>query len=527
MEDDYNLPIDLLNKKEEKINKKEIIDRAAAIQKTLYLFGADGEVVNVSVGNLMTRYCVQPAVGTKIKTIKNLKQDLQYALGAERIELNVDGRKQIIAIDIPNKKPQKLCLGNCIDKLKDETYKIPLIIGQDLNGEIVVEDLTKLPNLLITGTTGTGKSNLLSSFVIDILYHSVPKEVKLALIDTRATNFTKFNEISHLLIPTVIDSRRATSFIAWLIQESYNRNNLFAKKNVDDFDDYNAVAKLKLPRIVAMIEDFYDLVSGTNGEIEVELIQLINISRKVGINIIISTVRPSREVITGQIKVNIPARLTFKVASQIDSRTVIDVAGAEDLLTQGDILFIKTGEREPKRIQTPYISDEEIEKIVAAIKNNNQNEDIQERNKIVEEINTYGKDQAEEENKNLFKDDPLIDEAINYVIREGQASTSIIQRRFKVGYKRAGRIIDQMEERGIISGYYGSKPRKVLINKDDESVESDDNIECKENEDKEEQKINVRNQVKQKKLINKDSIFGKWWFWVLSIIFIYIVLKNL
>lgn len=197
------------------------------------------------------------------------------------------------------------------------------------------------------------------------------------------------------------------------------------------------------------------------------------------------------------------------------------------MLTQGDILFIKTGEREPKRIQTPYISDEEIEKIVAAIKNNNQNEDIQERNKIVEEINTYGKDQAEEENKNLFKDDPLIDEAINYVIREGQASTSIIQRRFKVGYKRAGRIIDQMEERGIISGYYGSKPRKVLINKDDESVESDDNIECKENEDKEEQKINVRNQVKQKKLINKDSIFGKWWFWVLSIIFIYIVLKNL
>ena len=361
MKNTYNPPSqEILCCSKEKIECTEEQKNAKMIQETLCGFDAIVEVENVIVGNLITRYYIKPKGDTTVKEIKSLVQELQYVLGVENIKLSVIGEKQVIALDIPNRNPTKLKIGNLMQSENIKEKKIPLILGKDLNGENVVEDLVKLPNILITGTTGTGKSNLLSTFVIDMIYQTTPEELRIILIDTRATNFLRFKDIPNLLIPTVTDSREAIQTIKWLIEESYKRNILFAENKVDDFEDYNKIAQNKIARIEVIIEDLCDLMMYDKKETEDNLYVLINIARKVGINIIISTYRASTDIITGRIKANIPARITFKTASKVDSVTIIDMAGAENLLKNGDILFIKTEERRPKRIQVPYISDEEI-----------------------------------------------------------------------------------------------------------------------------------------------------------------------
>lgn len=399
--------------------------------------------------------------------------------------------------------------------LKQNNFQIPLIIGRDLNGKDVVEDLVQISNILVAGTTGTGKSNLLNTFIVDTIYNSNPEEVKMILIDTRIINFQRFNNIPHLFIPAITDPKKACEVMAWTLKECMNRNELFAKNNAKNIEEYNETVQSKLPRIIVFIEDLCDLMAYEKEDVEEALIEIVKISRKVGIHLIISTYRTSTEIITGRIKANIPTRLTFKLPSRDDSRTVIDKSGAEKLLPYGDALFIKVEEREPRRIQAPYISDEEIEKIIDEIKVEEKSNNSDEIMKIIDK-KTMKSDDTD------YEVDPLLNDAIDEVISTGMVSIPFIQQRFKIGYARAGRIVDQMEERGIISGDNADKPRKVLINKD--FGEAQTNVqEQSENEEKEQ--AVVENTKYEDEYENKSSIFRKWWFWILVGMFLYVVFK--
>ena len=418
-------------------------------------------------------------------------------------------------MDIVNEKWKTLLLGDCMSTLKQNNFQIPLIIGRDLNGKDVVEDLVQISNILVAGTTGTGKSNLLNTFIVDTIYNSNPEEVKMILIDTRIINFQRFNKIPHLLIPAITDPKKACGAMAWTLQECMDRNELFAQNNVKNIEEYNETAQSKLPRIIVFIEDLCDLMDYEKEDVEESLIEIVKISRKVGIHLIISTYRTSTEIITGRIKANIPTRLTFKLPSRDDSRTVIDKSGAEKLLPYGDALFIKVEERALKRIQASYISDEEIEKIIDEIKVEEKYNSSDEIMKIIDK-KTMKSDDTD------YDVDPLLNEAIDEVISTGMVSIPFIQQRFKIGYVRAGRIMDQLEERGIISGYNADKPRKVLINRNFCDVQTDVQ-EQTENEEKEQ--AVVENIKYEDEYENKSSIFRKWWFWVLVGMFLYVVFK--
>ena len=399
--------------------------------------------------------------------------------------------------------------------LKQNNFQIPLIIGRDLNGKDVVEDLVQISNILVAGTTGTGKSNLLNTFIVDTIYNSNSEEVKMILIDTRIINFQRFNNIPHLFIPAITDPKKACEVMAWTLKECMNRNELFAKNNAKNIEEYNETVQSKLPRIIVFIEDLCDLMAYEKEDVEESLIEIVKISRKVGIHLIISTYRTSTEIITGRIKANIPTRLTFKLPSRVDSRTVIDKSGAEKLLPYGDALFIKVEEREPRRIQAPYISDEEIEKIIDEIKVEKKSNSSDEIMKIIDK-KTMKSDDTD------YEVDPLLNDAIDEVISTGMVSIPFIQQRFKIGYARAGRIVDQMEERGIISGDNADKPRKVLLNKD--FGEAQTNVqEQSENEEKEQ--VGAENTKYGDEYGNKSSIFRKWWFWILVGMFLYEVFK--
>ena len=410
-------------------------------------------------------YVIDLKCKTKVSTIKKYKDDLKMIFNVRDVEFQVAiNGTTYLGIHLIKHKDRILMLGDLIQdkEFVESKQKIPIIIGKDFNDKIVIEDLTQLPHLLIAGTTGTGKSNFLSTIIVDIIYKLKPSEVKLVLVDTRKTNFQRFNTLPHLLIPVITESKKAIGMLAYLIQEMNNRYKLFEDKKVDNIDSYNKISEEKLPRIIIIIEDFYDLMIETEKEIETYIQKLIQMCRASGINIIISTQRPSKNVITGVIKANIPSRIAFKVPSQIDSKTIIDVVGAEELLIYGDILFSKVSECKIKRVQTPYISDKEIEDIMNEMRNNNEAHYSTEVSDLVNKnYNYFGKSDFIEDEED--ETDPFLLDAIECIIEIGHVSTSFIQRRFKVGYATAGRIIDQMEERGIISGYQGSKPREVLI----------------------------------------------------------------
>ncbi len=464
----YKFPDNNLLVKNDEISEINYDIEKKKIERFFQSYKIDIDCKDVYIGINSITYVIDLKCKTKVSTIKSYKEDLILSFNVIDVEFQVAiNGTSYLGINLIKKKEKILMLGDLIQSKEfiETKQRIPIIIGKDFNDNMVIEDLAQLPHLLIGGTTGTGKSNFLNAFIVEIIYKLKPSEVKLVLVDTRKTNFQRFNTLPHLLIPVITESQKAIGMLAYLIQEMNNRYKLFEEKKVDNIDSYNKISVERLPRIVAIIEDFCDLMIETEKEIEIYVQRLIQMSRASGINLIISTQRPSTNVITGVIKANIPSRIAFKVPSQIDSKTIIDVAGAEELLIYGDILFTKVGEYKIKRLQTPYISDKEIEDIMREIERDNElYHDI----KILESINKdnnnsnrdYNIEQDEEEI------DPFLLEAIEYVIQIGQASTSFIQRRFKVGYARAGRIIDQMEERGIISGYLGSKPREVLITLD-------------------------------------------------------------
>lgn len=468
-------PVQLLaeaEKKTSKGGKKAVMDTATKLQKTLYSFGVSAKVENVSVGPAITRYELKPAEGVRVSKIANLADDIALNLAAEsiRIEAPIPG-KQAVGIEIPNKENEIVHFREIIESsaFQDHKSKLAFALGKDVAGEPVVTDIAKMPHVLIAGATGSGKSVCINTLISSIIYKSKPSEVKLLMVDPKVVELSVYNGIPHLLIPVVTDPKKAAGALAWAVQEMENRYQIFAKKGVRDIKGYNEISKQEdtgvLPQIVIIIDELADLMMVASKDVEDSICRLAQKARAAGMHLVIATQRPSVDVITGIIKANIPSRISFAVSSQIDSRTILDMVGAEKLLGKGDMLFYPAGATKPTRVQGAFVSDKEVEKIVDFIKANGEvkyNEDIIEQ---IENANKTEKD-LEAEQADDDGTDPLLMEAIDTVVDTRQASTSFIQRRFKVGYARAGRIIDQMEERGVISGYQGSKPREVLMSKE-------------------------------------------------------------
>ena len=468
-------PIILLKQGTEKVrgSKKTLADTANKLQKTLYSFGVSAKVENVSVGPAITRYEIKPAEGVRVSKIANLADDIALNLAAEsiRIEAPIPG-KQAVGIEIPNKENEVVHLRDILEtsKFVDSKSKLTIALGKDVAGEEVVADIAKMPHVLIAGSTGSGKSVCINTLITSIIYKAKPSEVKLVMVDPKIVELSVYNGIPHLLIPVVTDPKKAAGALAWAVQEMENRYALFAGKGVRDLKGYNAELEKdnseagKLPQIVIIVDELADFMMVAAKDVEDSICRLAQKARAAGMHLVIATQRPSVDVITGLIKANVPSRIAFAVSSQVDSRTILDMGGAEKLLGKGDMLFYPAGASKPTRVQGAFVDDKEVEKIVDFIKSNTDityNEEILES---IEKANKSDKDVKDVEDGD--DTDPLLDEAIEIVIDTQTASTSFIQRRFKVGYARAGRIIDQMEERGIISGYQGSKPREVLMSKE-------------------------------------------------------------
>jgi len=468
-------PVELLSKASKKGIKggaKALTDTATRLQKTLYSFGVSAKVENVSVGPAITRYELKPAEGVRVSKIANLADDIALNLAAEtiRIEAPIPG-KQAVGIEVPNKEKEVVHFREILDsdEFRENKSKLTVGLGKDVAGNVQLADIAKMPHVLIAGSTGSGKSVCINTIITSIIYNAKPSEVKFVMVDPKVVELSVYNGIPHLLIPVVTDPRKAAGALAWAVQEMDDRYNKFASKGVRDLKGYNKIIEKeseegagKLPQIVIIIDELADLMMVAKNDVEDAICRLAQKARAAGMHLVIATQRPSVDVITGLIKANVPSRIAFAVSSQVDSRTILDSVGAEKLLGKGDMLFFPSGAPKPSRVQGAFVSDDEVEKIVDFIKSNGTatySEDILES---IENSNKTDKEIAAEVDPD-DDTDPFLMDAIQTVVETGQASTSFIQRRFKVGYARAGRIVDQMEERGVISGYQGSKPREVLM----------------------------------------------------------------
>ena len=464
-------PIELLQMPQGKktFAKKALTDTANKLQKTLYSFGVSAKVENVSVGPAITRYELKPAEGVRVSKIANLADDIALNLAAEsiRIEAPIPG-KQAVGIEIPNKEKEMVLLREIIDtaEFQEAEAKTAFALGKDAAGDVVVTDIAKMPHVLIAGSTGSGKSVCINTLITSIIYKAKPSEVKLVMIDPKVVELSIYNGIPHLLIPVVTDAKKAAGALMWAVQEMVHRYSLFAEKGVRDIKGYNKILENdgeKLPHIVIIIDELADLMMVAAKDVEDAICRLAQMARAAGMHLVIATQRPSVDVITGLIKANVPSRIAFAVSSGVDSRTILDMYGAEKLLGKGDMLFSPIGSSKPQRIQGAFISDGEVEKIVDFVKAGGEaryNSDIL---ASIEKNNSSDRELDEDTDDDA---DEFLNDAIEMVIETGQASTSFIQRRFKVGYARAGRIMDQMEARGIVSAPEGSKPRKVLMSKE-------------------------------------------------------------
>jgi len=464
-------PLELLkdnteNVKDMKAIRNAALEDAKKLEDTLKSFGVEAKVVNISRGPAVTRYELQPSPGVKVSKIVNLSDDIALNLASSgvRIEAPIPG-KAAVGIEVPNKEISSVLLKEVIDSPEFANFpsKLAFALGKDISGRNIVADIAKMPHLLIAGATGAGKSVCINSLIISLLYKASPAEVKLLMVDPKVVELGVYNGIPHLLIPVVTDPRKAAGALNWAVQEMVNRYKLFAEKGVRDIRGYNQAVsesgeQKPIPQIVIIIDELADLMMVAPHEVEDAICRLAQMARAAGMHLVIATQRPSVDVITGIIKANIPSRISFAVSSQIDSRTILDMAGAEKLLGKGDMLFYPVGEPKPIRVKGAFVSDSEIEQVVEFVKARG-NAEYDEN--IIEEINS----RKEVEEKASGDNDELLPQAIDLVVETGQASVSLIQRKFKVGYARAARIIDQMEERGIVGGYEGSKPRQVLISK--------------------------------------------------------------
>jgi len=466
-------PLELLNRsKESEKSMKQIrasaAENARKLETTLESFGIGAKVINVSVGPAFTRYEVQPAPGIKVSRIVNLTDDIALNLAASgvRIEAPIPG-KAAIGVEIPNREVAPISLRSVLEspEFMNHQSRLAVALGKDITGENTVVDLAKMPHILIAGATGSGKSVCINSIIISLLYKATPEEVRLLMIDPKVVELGVYNGIPHLLIPVVTDPNKAAGALRWAVSEMTTRYKMFAERGVRDLLGYNASVEetgegQKLPQIVIIIDELADLMMVAPHDVEDSICRLAQMARAAGMHLVIATQRPSVNVITGVIKANIPSRIAFAVSSQVDSRTILDMAGAEKLLGKGDMLYYPVGVPKPIRVKGAFVSDKEVEMVVDFVKNQMRALYDEE---ILENIN---EDSAGDEDETPDECDEILPQAIEAVIECGQASVSFIQRKFKVGYARAGRIIDQMAERNIISGYEGSKPRRVLISRE-------------------------------------------------------------
>lgn len=443
---------------------KEIKDNIKIIQDTLNNFGVDAKVIGVNSGPTITSYEISLAAGVKVSKILSLSDNLALALATTdiRILAPIPG-KSAVGIEVPNKNKDTLLLKEILDsdEFRNLKSKLPLALGKDVTGNTIISSIANMPHLLIAGATGSGKSVCINTIIMSILYKARPDEVKLIMIDPKVVELNVYNNIPHLLIPVVTNAKKAQFSLNWAVQEMEKRYQLFAKNNVKDMQGYNELDTIteKMPQIVIIIDELADLMMVAATEVEDAICRLAQMARAAGMHLIVATQRPSVDVITGTIKANIPSRISFQVSSQIDSRTILDMSGAEKLLGKGDMLYYPSNLSKPIRVQGAFVSDKEVKRVCDFIRNQgeaNYNQDA------VESISTNNTSQTMQDDK-----DDLYDEAVKLVVADGQASISYLQRKLKIGYSRAARIVDQMEEMGVVSGYDGSKPRKVLIEEED------------------------------------------------------------
>ncbi|WP_082663327.1 DNA translocase FtsK [Sarcina ventriculi] len=457
------------NLKLDKNEKKELLENADKLEKTLLSFGVEAKILEVTKGPSVTRFELQPKAGIKVSKIVNLSDDIALGLAAKgvRIEAPIPG-KSAIGIEVPNKEQTPVFFREILEsnEFKNNNYKVACALGKDITGKCIVTDISKMPHVLIAGATGSGKSVCINTLIVSILYKYSPEDVKLLMVDPKVVELNVYNGIPHLLIPVVTDPKKAAAALNWAVNEMTRRYKLFADNGVRNVDSYNELVKKgvieeKLPYIVIIIDELADLMMACPRDVEDYICRLAQMARAAGMHLVIATQRPSVDVITGLIKANVPSRISFAVSSQVDSRTILDSTGAEKLLGKGDMLFYPVGESKPKRVQGAFISEEEVENVVSFIK------DIKSDSKCESEILEYINSASDTSIKSNEDCDELLDEAIKIVVETGQVSTSYLQRRLRIGFNRAARIVEELEKNRIISARDGNKPRQVLMSKEE------------------------------------------------------------
>lgn len=455
-------------------------ETAMKLQQILQNFGVNVTVTNVSCGPAVTRYELQPEMGVKVSKIVGLTDDIKLNLAAAdiRIEAPIPG-KAAVGIEVPNKENSAVMLRDLLEtaEFKNSQSKISFAAGKDIAGKVVVADIAKMPHVLIAGATGSGKSVCINTLIMSILYKASPEEVKLIMIDPKVVELSVYNGIPHLMIPVVTDPKKAAGALNWAVAEMMRRYQAFAEQNVRDMKGYNEKAasspaidgeELKMmPQIVIIVDELADLMMVAPGDVEEAICRLAQLARAAGIHLVVATQRPSVNVITGLIKANMPSRIAFSVSSGVDSRTIIDMNGAEKLLGKGDMLFYPSGYQKPARVQGAFVTDKEVQSVVEYLKNHNGDADYD--NEIVQHVNTseigtgQGLGAGSEENER----DMYFTEAGRLIIDKDKASIGMLQRTFKIGFNRAARIMDQLCEAGVVGGEEGTKPRKVLMSKEE------------------------------------------------------------
>ncbi|MDP2980470.1 MAG: DNA translocase FtsK [Candidatus Omnitrophota bacterium] len=460
---DYKLPsLELLDsppREPGNIFGENLEESARILEDTLRDFGIESKVIDISKGPVITRYELQPAPGVKVNRITSLNDDIALTMKATtvRIVAPIPG-KSCVGIEVPNADTSMVFLKEILESGEYQkmaaSSKLAMALGKDISGRAVVTDLGDMPHLLIAGTTGSGKTVCVNSLIMSMIYNATPEELKFLMVDPKMVELAIYNGLPHLLCPVVTDTKKVSGALGWVVSEMESRYKMLAKMTVRNIQAFNQKSEEKLPYIVVIIDELADLMMIAQEDIENAITRLAQLSRAVGIHMILATQRPSVDVVTGVIKANFPARISFKVASKVDSRTVLDMNGADKLLGKGDMLFLDPGSPKPIRAQGTFLTDPEIEKVVNFIKS--QQEPV------------YDNEILEQQKKSVsgrggFEKDEFFDEAVNMVLETGQASVSMLQRRLRLGYTRAARIIDAMEEEGIIGPFRGSKPREILI----------------------------------------------------------------
>lgn len=461
----YTIPAISLLKKSSRLRltkpSKDTIDNAHLLEETLASFSVNAKVINTCQGPSVTRYELEPAAGVKVSKIVNLSDDIALKLASPgvRIEAPIPG-KAAVGIEVPNKDVASVPLRDVLesDEFQKAASKLTVGLGKDIAGQSIVADLAKMPHLLVAGATGSGKSVCINTLITSILFKAHPKEVKFVLIDPKMVELSNYNGIPHLLTPVVTDAKKAASALRWAVQEMERRYNLFAAASVRDITRYNEISTdERLPLIVIIIDELADLMMVAPVDVEDAICRLAQMARAAGLHLVLATQRPSVDVITGTIKANVPSRISFAVSSQIDSRTILDMPGAEKLLGKGDMLFYPVGSPKPQRVQGAFITDSEVEELITFIKTQGEPE--------YSDCVTVASETSAENEPDKIQDE-LLEEAVRMVLETGQASVSMLQRKFRIGYTRAARLIDTMEEMKIIGPNIGSKARDIIMTSD-------------------------------------------------------------